>query len=153
LPLLRLLLAIILKDWISPGNAHIKFRCIPSRWLHGWTFHESLGRLHVERSTQSGICPCPIAYSLTDSIVHRIYTAIRLALKNPEYSIPIRRRLLHETITYEETREREVSILHELQYQSQRNPFFQYVRQRRHLVKELVAHRLGLSSSVCHATD
>ena len=92
---------------------------------------------------------------MIDSILHRIHTVIGLALKSTRCSIPIRPRLLYETIAYEGTREREVSILNELLYHSQckLHVFFQYARQRRHMTEKLVAHHLGLSSSICHAQD
>jgi hypothetical protein len=67
--------------------------------------------------------------------------------------MPITRPLLREHITYSQAKEKEVNILHQLGYHSQRNEFFKYVRKRRSLVELLVAHHLGLSPSICHAAD
>jgi hypothetical protein len=67
--------------------------------------------------------------------------------------MPVERRLLRETITYAEAKEREVNILHQLGYLPRQNEFFGSIRARRSLVEILVAHHLGVPSDKCHASD
>ena len=67
--------------------------------------------------------------------------------------MPVTLPLLREHITYSQAEQREVNILHQLGYRSQRNQFFEHVRKRRSLVELLVAHHLAWSPSICHAAD
>lgn len=67
--------------------------------------------------------------------------------------MPIRHRLLHETITYSQAREKEINVLHQLQYFPRQNEFFRYICERRELIEKLVAHHLGVHPNKCKAAD
>ncbi|EAS36823.3 uncharacterized protein CIMG_02177 [Coccidioides immitis RS] len=65
----------------------------------------------------------------------------------------VKRRLLREEITYSVAKDKDVNILHQLDYWPQRNRFFRYINAHRDLVEELVSHHLGIPSSKCRAAD
>jgi hypothetical protein len=67
--------------------------------------------------------------------------------------MPAERRLLRETITYSEAKERDVNILQQLPYWSQQNEFFRSICSRRDLVELRVAHHLRVPLNKCHADD
>ncbi|PGH14480.1 hypothetical protein AJ80_05925 [Polytolypa hystricis UAMH7299] len=68
--------------------------------------------------------------------------------------MPVERCLLREKITYLQARDREVNVLHQLNYWPRRNEFFQFIDQRRSQIETLVAHHLGLRSrAMCHAAS
>ncbi|OOF95541.1 hypothetical protein ASPCADRAFT_6062 [Aspergillus carbonarius ITEM 5010] len=56
------------------------------------------------------------------------------------------RRLLREEITYSVAKEKEVNILHQLQYPDQQTEFFALLDDRRDWIRTVVAHHLSLKS-------
>lgn len=65
-----------------------------------------------------------------------------------------RRRLLHGEIEYNDAKESDRNILHELSYWEQERQYINYLYQRRELIKEIVVHHLGLNSTdTCHLAD
>lgn len=68
-------------------------------------------------------------------------------------SAPFERRLLRQNITYSMAKKEETNILHELGYWPQQNAFFDYIHEHRSLLAEIVAHHLGIHSSVCQVAD
>ena len=64
------------------------------------------------------------------------------------------RRLLREEITYSAAKEREVNILHQLSYYDQQHHFLTDLDQKRHWIKTVVVHHLGIrSSDACHVAE
>ncbi|PYI04805.1 hypothetical protein BO78DRAFT_347124 [Aspergillus sclerotiicarbonarius CBS 121057] len=65
-----------------------------------------------------------------------------------------RRRLLREEITYSVAKEKEVNLLHRLQYPDQQAQFFALLDDRRDWIQAVVAHHLSLKSPKnCHVAD
>ncbi|PWY88822.1 hypothetical protein BO94DRAFT_623886 [Aspergillus sclerotioniger CBS 115572] len=64
------------------------------------------------------------------------------------------RRLLREEITYSVAKEKEVNILHRLQYPDQQSQFFALLDDRRDWIQTVVAHHLSLKSpNNCHVAN
>lgn len=64
------------------------------------------------------------------------------------------RPLLHKEITYEEARESETNILHQLGYRKERKKLYYLVYEHRDLIQKRVAHHLGLPSPApCRVED
>jgi hypothetical protein len=68
--------------------------------------------------------------------------------------MPKTRRLLHEEITFSVAKEREVNILHQLNYHDKQTRFFSYLNSKHAWMKALVVHHLGLpSTEVCQVAE
>ena len=64
------------------------------------------------------------------------------------------RHLLRREITYSSAKEKEVNILHQLNYHGQQSCFFAQLDGNRHWLREIVVHHLGLgSASECEVAD
>lgn len=68
-------------------------------------------------------------------------------------AMSIERRLLRQNITYSMAKKEETNILHELEYWPRQNAFFDYIHEHRSVLTEIVAHHLGIRSSVCQVAD
>ncbi|KAE8149392.1 hypothetical protein BDV25DRAFT_156391, partial [Aspergillus avenaceus] len=61
--------------------------------------------------------------------------------------------LLNEEITYSIAKEREVNVLHQLNYHHQKTHFFTHLNSKHAWMKAIVVHHLGLSSTnACHVS-
>jgi hypothetical protein len=58
--------------------------------------------------------------------------------------MPKTRRLLPETITYSDAKEREVNVLHQLDYYELQNEFFDYLNGQGSWMRAVLAHHLAL---------
>lgn len=56
-------------------------------------------------------------------------------------------------ITYSAAKEKDANIFHEVGYREQKIQFFTRLYRNRELVRNLVAHHLGLTSDACHVVD
>ncbi|PLN84892.1 hypothetical protein BDW42DRAFT_183365 [Aspergillus taichungensis] len=63
------------------------------------------------------------------------------------------RRLIRGEITYSAAKEKDTNILHELGYREQKIQFFTRLYKNRELIKNLVAHHLGITSDACRVVD
>ncbi|RDW81395.1 uncharacterized protein DSM5745_04952 [Aspergillus mulundensis] len=68
--------------------------------------------------------------------------------------MPQTRRLLHEEITYSVAKEKQVNVLRELQYFTQRAQFFDLLKSKQSWIQAVVAHHLNLKSTdACRLAD
>ncbi|KAH8425305.1 uncharacterized protein LDX57_003062 [Aspergillus melleus] len=64
--------------------------------------------------------------------------------------MPHTRRLLRQEITFSAAKENESNVLHQLGYYDQQTNFFSHLDANRSWIENVVAHHLGLSSTMCH---
>ncbi|KAK1141276.1 hypothetical protein N8T08_009179 [Aspergillus melleus] len=67
--------------------------------------------------------------------------------------MPHTRRLLRQEITFSAAKEDKSNVLHQLGYYDQQTNFFSHLDANRSWIENVVAHHLGLSSTMCHLTD
>lgn len=65
----------------------------------------------------------------------------------------MKRRLLHEEISYSVARDKEINILHRLGYFEKQRQFIADLASREQWVKGVVAHHLNVDPSRCHIAN
>lgn len=67
--------------------------------------------------------------------------------------MPIKRRLLRESITYSQAKDKETNVLHQLTLWQRQNEFFNHIHRCSKLIEDQVTRHLGSPSGTCQIAD